>query len=50
MGGNKSKRPESSHKTGKLRDPSIAKKMDPEYEVEHLHALIKKAATTPKKR
>jgi hypothetical protein len=50
MGGNKSKRPEPSHKTGKLRDKRIEKMMDPEYRAEHLHALIKKAATTPKKR
>jgi hypothetical protein len=44
MGGSKSKRPKASHHEGKLRDKRIEKMMDPEYRVEHLHALIKKAA------
>jgi hypothetical protein len=50
MGGNKSKRPRPSHEEGKVRDKRIEKMMDPQYKVEHLHALIKKAATTPKRR
>jgi len=48
MGGKPSKRPRPSHEEGKLRDKRIEKMMDPEYRAEHLHALIKKAATTAK--
>lgn len=44
MGGKPSKRPRPSYETGKLRDPSIAKKMDPKYQVGDLMRLIKKAA------
>lgn len=49
MGGSKSRRPEPSHKAGKLRDKRIEKLRDPAFQPEHLHAIIKKAATTPKK-
>ena len=47
MAGKKSKRPQPSHKEGKVRDKRIEEIQDPAFEAEHMHALIKKAATTP---
>lgn len=47
MGGKSSKRPRPSYEEGKLRDPSIEKKMDPNYKEGDLVALIKKAVTRP---
>ncbi len=49
MGGKKSERPEPSHKTGKFRDQRIKKLQDPAFQAEHLHGIIKKAATTKKR-
>jgi len=48
MSGKSSKRPRPSYEEGKLRDPSIAKKMDPNYKEGDLLALIKKAAKKQK--
>lgn len=45
MGGSKSKQNPPSYKTGKLRDKKIEKMQHPHYKAEHLHAVIKKAAT-----
>lgn len=50
MSGKPSKRPEPSHKTGKVRDKRIEELQHPAFKPEHLHGIIKKAATTPKKR
>jgi hypothetical protein len=50
MGGHKSKRPDPSHKKGKLRDPKIHTLRDAAFQPEHLHAIIKKAATMPDKK
>jgi hypothetical protein len=43
VGGSKSKRPEPSYKTGKLRDKKIAKMQHPGYKAEHLHKVIRKS-------
>lgn len=43
MGGNKNKRPHPSYEDGKLRDPSIEKMQDREYQRGDLARLIKKA-------
>ena len=48
MSGNKSERPEPSHKAGKVRDKRIEKMQHPAYQPKHLHDIIKKAATTKK--
>lgn len=48
MGGKKSEQPQPSHKAGKLRDKRIEKLRDPAFQPEHLHEIIKKAATTKK--
>ena len=50
MGGKKSERPEPSHKEGKVRDKRIKKMQDSAFQAEHLHGIIKKAATTPIKK
>lgn len=49
MAGSKSKRPGPSHKEGKLRDKKLHKLRDAAFQPEHLHEIIKKAATTKKK-
>jgi hypothetical protein len=43
MGGNKNKRARPSYEEGKLRDPSIEKMQDREYQRGNLAHLIKKA-------
>jgi len=48
MDGKKSKRPEPSHKEGKVRDQRVADLQHPDFKAEHLHKIIKKAATTKK--
>ncbi len=50
MSGKPSKRPEPSHKTGKVRDKRIEELQHPAFKPEHLHGIIKKAATTPVKK
>jgi hypothetical protein len=50
MAGSKSKRPDPSHKSGKLRDKNLHKLRDSAFQPEHLHEIIKKAATTPDKK
>ncbi len=49
MGGKKSQRPQPSHKEGEVRDQRIKEMQDPAFKAEHLHGLIKKAATTKKR-
>ena len=44
MSGKSSKRPRPSYEEDQLRDPSIEKKIDPNYKESDLLALIKKAA------
>ena len=48
MAGKKSKRPEPSHKEGEVRDQRVKDLQDPAFKAEHLHKIIKKAATTKK--
>ena len=43
MGGNKNKRPRPSYEDGKLRDPSIKKMQDREYQRGDLARLVKRA-------
>jgi hypothetical protein len=50
MSARESKRPEPSHKAGKVRDKRIEELQHPAFGPEHLHKIIKKAATTPAKK
>jgi hypothetical protein len=43
MGGNKNNRPRPSYEDGKLRDPSIEKMQDREYQRRDLTRLVKRA-------
>lgn len=45
MAGSKSKRPQPLHKEGKPRDKKVHKLPDKAFQPEHLHEIIKKAAT-----